>query len=204
MIIEFGLNQIRGLWHTRHLKYVSCATNHGEGSRIKRNHCFFASNVYLNSFGGTRVRLYLPYLKNFSDSQVVSISRAELTIKIDEILSPYNVNYGYPANLAILACGSDGSEELVYDQLESSDFVKYGGDYNSTSKLYTFNIARQMQKIVSGTISNYGFYLVNANPSKSVVIRRDNRLERVVLGGKNNTTYKPSFKVTYIKYPYDK
>lgn len=162
------------------------------------------SNVYLNSFGGTRVRVYLPYLKNFSDSQIVSISRAELTIKIDEIVSPYTVNYGYPANLALLACGSDGSEELVYDQLESSDFVKYGGDYNSTGKLYTFNIARQMQKIVSKTISNYGFYLVNANPSKSVVIRRDNRMERVVIGGKNNATYKPTFKVTYIKYPYDK
>ena len=162
------------------------------------------SNIYLNSFGGTRVRVYLPYLKNFSDSQIVSISRAELTIKIDEIVSPYTINYGYPANLALLACGSDGSEELVYDQLESSDFVKYGGNYNSTGKLYTFNIARQMQKIVTKTISNYGFYLVNANPSKSVVIRRDNRMERVVIGGKNNATYKPTFKVTYIKYPYDK
>lgn len=192
--------------HIKH-NYTSGATSnlydqiYGDGTSdtLKGN-----SNVYLNSFGGTRVRLYLPYLKNFSDSQVVSISRAELTIKIDEIVSPYTANYGYPANLALLACGSDGSEELVWDQLESSDFVKYGGNYNSTSKLYTFNIARQMQKIVSGTISNYGFYLVNANPSKSVVIRRDNRLERVVLGGKNNVTYKPSFKVTYIKYPYDK
>ena len=162
------------------------------------------SNVYLNSFGGTRVRVYLPYLKNFSDSQIVSINRAELIIKVDEIISPYSVNYGYPANLALLACGSDGSEELVYDQIESSDFVKYDGNYNSSNKQYTFNIARQMQKIVSKTITNYGFYLVNANPVKSIVIRRDNRMERVVLGGKNNSNYKPTFKVTYTKYPYDK
>lgn len=188
--------------HIKH-NYISSTTfldyQINQGDTAKGN-----SNVYLNSFGGTRVRVYIPYLKNFSDSQTVSISRAELTIKIDEIVSPYSVDYGYPANLALLACGSDGSEELVYDQLESSDFVKYGGNYNSTSKLYTFNIARQMQKIVTKTISNYGFYLVNANPSKSVVIRRDNRMERVVIGGKNNATYKPTFKVTYIKYPYDK
>jgi hypothetical protein len=163
-----------------------------------------SSNVYLNCFGGTRAKVYFPYLKNFSDSQVVSISRAELTIKIDEILSPYSLNYGYPANLALLACGTDGSEELVYDQLESSDFVKYGGNYSSTNQLYTFNIARQMQKIVTGKIANYGFYLVNANPTKSIVVRRDNRMERVVLGGKNNPNYKAVFKVTYIKYPYDK
>ena len=188
--------------HIKH-NYISSTTfldyQINQGDTAKGN-----SNVYLNSFGGTRVRVYIPYLKNFSDSQTVSISRAELTIKIDEIVSPYSVDYGYPANLALLACGSDGSEELVYDQLESSDFVKYGGNYNSTGKLYTFNIARQMQKIVTKTISNYGFYLVNANPSKSVVIRRDNRMERVVIGGKNNATYKPTFKVTYIKYPYDK
>jgi parallel beta-helix repeat protein len=162
------------------------------------------SNVYLNSFGGTRVRVYLPYLKNFTDSQNVSISRAELIIKIDETISPYNYNYGYPSSLALIACSSDGTEELVYDQLETTDFIKYGGNYDATNKQYVFNIARQMQKIITNKITNYGFYLVNSLPNRSYVIRRDNRLSRVVFGGKNNTIYKPVFKVTYVKYPYDK
>ncbi|MBL7934761.1 MAG: DUF4270 family protein, partial [Bacteroidia bacterium] len=162
------------------------------------------SNVYLNCFGGTRTKVYLPYLKNFSDSQNVSISRAELIIKVDEITSPYSVNYGYPSELALIACGSDGTEELVYDQLETTDFVKYGGSYDATNKQYVFSIARQMQKIVTKDINNYGFYLVNALPNRSSVIRRDNRLQRVVLGGKSNLNYKAIFKVTYIKFPYDK
>lgn len=162
------------------------------------------SNVYLNCFGGTRIKINLPYLKNFTDSQKVSISRAELIIKIDEIVSPYNINYGYPSSLALIASGSDGTEELVYDQLETTDFVKYGGNYDATNKQYVFNIARQMQKIVTGSIANYGFYLVNSLPNRSYVIRRDNRLQRVVFGGKNNINYKPIFKVTYVKYPYDK
>lgn len=162
------------------------------------------SNVYLNCFGGTRIKINLPYLKNFTDSQNVSISRAELIIKIDETVSPYNVSYGYPASLALIACGSDGTEELVYDQLETTDFIKYGGNYNATNKQYVFNIARQMQKIITNKITNYGFYLVNALPNRSYVARRDNRLQRVVFGGKNNTNYKPLFKVTYVKYPYDK
>lgn len=174
-------------------------TGAGTSDTLKGN-----SNVYLNSFGGTRIKINLPYLKNFTDSQKVSISRAELIIKIDEIVSPYNINYGYPSSLALIASGSDGTEELVYDQLETTDFVKYGGNYDATNKQYVFNIARQMQKILTGSIANYGFYLVNSLPNRSYVIRRDNRLQRVVFGGKNNTNYKPIFKVTYVKYPYDK
>ena len=162
------------------------------------------SNVYLNCFGGTRTKVYLPFLKNFNDSQNVSINRAELIINVDEIISPFNYIYGYPTNLALLAVNADGQEELVYDQLETTDFVKYGGNYNSTTKQYVFNIARQVQKIMNGSLTNYGFYLVNASPNRSLAVRRDNRLERVVLGGKTNATYKPVFKVTYVKYPYDK
>lgn len=162
------------------------------------------SNVYLNTFGGTRIKIFLPYLKNLTDSQKVSINRAELIVKVDDIISPYTYKYGYPSNLALIACTADGVEELVYDQLETSDFVKYGGSYDATNKQYVFNIARQVQKILNGELVNYGFYLVNASPNRSIVIRRDDRLERVVLGGKTNPNFKPVFKVTYIKYPYDK
>lgn len=162
------------------------------------------SNVYLNCFGGTRTKIYLPYIKNFTDSQKVSISRAELIIKVDDIISPYSVKYGYPTNLALIACNAENVEELVFDQLETTDFVKYGGTYDAVNKRYVFNIARQVQKILKGEIANYGFYLVNAQPNKAYVIRRDDRLERVVLGGKSNVNFKPVFKVTYIKYPYDK
>lgn len=162
------------------------------------------ANVYLNCFGGTRTRVYLPYLKNFNDSVNVSISRAELIVKVDDIVSPASSYYGTPANLALIACNADGVEELVYDQLETTDFVKYDGTYDATNKQYTFNIARQMQKILNGSIQNYGFFLVNALPNRAYVIRRDNRLERVVFGGKTNMNFKPVFKVTYVKYPYDK
>lgn len=165
---------------------------------------FGNANVYLNCFGGTRVKINLPYLKNFTDSQHVSISRAELIIKIDENISPYNIKYGYPSNLALLACRADGTEELVYDQLDASDFVKYGGNYDATNKQFVFNIARQIQKILIEKISYNGFYLVNALPNYSSVARRDNRLQRVVFGGKMNVNFKPVFKVTYIKLPYDK
>ncbi len=160
------------------------------------------TNVYLNSFGGTRVKVYLPFLKAFSDSEHVSISRAELILKVDR--TGYNSTFGYPANLALIGCGTGGIEELVYDQLATADFIKYNGNYDSTNKQYVFNIARQMQKIITDKTYNYGFYLINAQPSTAYVAKRDDRLERVYFGGKNNITYTPKFKVTYVKFPYDK
>ena len=167
------------------------------GDTLKGN-----TNIYLNSFGGTRVRVHLPSIKHFADSVNVSISRAELIIKVDD--SNFNMYYGSPADLALIACSADGVEQLVIDQLEASDFQKYGGNYDATLKQYTFNIARQMQQILSKKFTDYGFFLVNATPSRATVIRRDNRYSSVVIGGKNNVTFKPYFKVTYIKFPYDK
>ncbi|MFO0320884.1 MAG: DUF4270 family protein [Bacteroidota bacterium] len=160
-------------------------------------------NVYLNCFGGTRTRVTLPYLNNFAANQNVSISRAELILKVDE--SFYNANYNYPSTLALLADSSgSGREELVYDQLETTDFIKYNGNYDAVNKQYVFNIARQVQKIITNKIQNYGFYIVNAQPDKSVVIRRDDRLYGVTLGGTSNTAFKPVFKIAYVNFPYDK
>ncbi len=187
--------------HIDHNYYAAAVTNLFqqviEHDTLKGN-----ANIYINSFGGTRVKVYLPFLKAFSDSQNISISRAELILKVDR--SGYNSTFGGPENLALIASDASGTEELVFDQLENTDFIKYNGTYDSTTKQYTFNIARQMQKLITGKISNYGFYLVNALPSTAYVARRDNRLERVVFGGKSNVSYTPSFRVTYIKYPYDK
>lgn len=188
-----------------HIKYKYVSGAHQNlyaqlnGDTIKGN-----TNVYLNSFGGTRVRVHIPFMKNFSDSVNVTISRAELVVKIDEALAPYTINYSYPSSLALIGCGENGSEELVWDQLENSDFVKYNGGYNSTQKCYTFNIARQMQKVITNKVKNYGFYLVNALPSRAFTVKRDDRFQRLVFGGPSNVTFKPVFTVTYIKYPYDK
>lgn len=159
-------------------------------------------SIYLNSFGGTRVRIYLPFLKAFSDSENVSISRAELTVRVNK--STLSTAYSAPEQLALVASTDSSKEELVYDQIETTDFIKYGGNYDPNFYYYKFNIARQMQKIITGKIKNYGFYLVNALPNRAQAGKRDNRIQRVVMGGKEDLMYRPVFKVTYIKYPYDK
>lgn len=159
-------------------------------------------SLYLNRFGGTRIKIYLPFMKTFSDSVNVSISRAELIVRVNKLT--VSTTYSVPAQLALIAVDPKGVEELVYDQIETTDFIKYGGNYDPNYAYYKFSIARQMQKIITGKLYNYGFYLVNALPSKSLAGKRDNRIQRIVMGGKEDIMYKPVFKVTYIKYPYDK
>jgi hypothetical protein len=192
------INHISHNYASAHHNLYDQITGAGTADTLKGS-----SNVYLGSFGGTRVRVYLPFLKSFSDSENVAINRAELIIKVDETLAPYDLNYGYPAQLALIGCSSTGVEELVWDQLETSDFVKYNGNYDATNKQYVFNIARQMQKVITHKVENYGFYLVNALPTVSSVVRRDNRVQRAVIGGTANAAYKPFFRVTYVKYPHD-
>lgn len=162
-----------------------------------------AQNIYLQGFGLTRVKLYLPYLKNFSDSQHVMINRAELTLKVDEMAAPYNANYQYPPSIVMLARAFDNKEAYIKDQYYSS-IIQFGGTYDATNKQYVFNIARHVQDIVDGKTINYGFYLVQGDNNPVYVAKRDDRLERVVLGGFLNPSTKPVLKVTYIKYPFDK
>ncbi len=201
----FGGSDALRINNINHYSYASAQHNlydqingAGTADTLKGN-----ANVYLSSFGGTRVRVYLPYLNTFSDSENVAINRAELIIKVDETVAPYDLNFGYPAQLALIGCSSTGVEELVWDQLETTDFVKYNGNYDAVNKQYVFNIARQMQKVITHKVENYGFYLVNALPTVSSVVRRDTRLQRAVIGGKLNAAYKPYFKVTYVKFPHD-
>ncbi|MBS1637267.1 MAG: DUF4270 family protein [Bacteroidetes bacterium] len=161
-----------------------------------------AYDLYLQGFGSTRLKCYLPFLKNYSDSQRVAINRAELILQVDETVNGSSADYARPGSIALLACNQNKQEAFVKDQYYT--LVKFGGTYDSDNKRYVFNIARQMQDIVDGKVGNYGFYIVQADPTPQYVYKRDGRYERVVIGGTSNPVYKPKFIVTYTKFPYDK
>jgi len=159
-------------------------------------------NVYMQGFNRSRVKIHIPYLKNYSDSQTVAINRAELILKVDQTTSQSN-NYKCPDAIALLAVGVYKQELFVKDQYANSS-VLFGGRYDATNKQYVFNISRQMQDIVDGKIKNYGFYLVTSDPAPAYILNRDDRPYRLVLGGPAHPIYKPVFKVTYVKFPHDK
>jgi hypothetical protein len=161
-------------------------------------------DFFLKGVAGSKAVIRLPYLKNYSGSEPIAVNRAELKFKVDQSFVSSTGKYEPPLQLSLVAIDGSGKETYVKDQYYSSDLQHFGGSYDPVNKQYVFNIARHVQDIMSGKLENYGFYLVVANPDKSYVARRDDKAERVVLGGTNNSMYKPSFSLTYIRFPYDK
>lgn len=160
-------------------------------------------NLFLKGVGGTKVIYRLPYLKNYSDSCPISVNRAEVVLKVDQSFSAAIGTYEPPSYIALVALDASGKEIYVKDQYYTADITRYGGAYNPVAKEYVFNIARHVQDIMSGKLENHGFSIVVANTSILQVARRDNKGERVVIGG-INSAYKPTFKLHFVRLPYDK
>lgn len=172
--------------------------------------------LFLKGMGVSKVRVFIPTLKNYSDSFTVAVNRAELIFKLDPGYST-GIAYEPPAKLALLAADSLGREVFLQDQLNATDAARLNGAYDADSKSYVFNIARHAQAILSGKKKNYGFYLVVASTDNPLTytpvyfsgmkelryITRDNYVERVVLAGSNHPTLKPVFNLSYIRFEHD-
>lgn len=161
-------------------------------------------NFFIKGLGGAKTIIRLPFLTNYADSCPIGVNRAELIFKIDPTFTITNANYEPPNQISMVACDETGREIYIKDQYYTADLLRFGGAYDPVNRQYVFNISRHMQDIMAKKINNYGFYLVVANADRFSVPRRDDKAERAVFGGLSNALYKPSFKLTYIRFPYDK
>lgn len=161
-------------------------------------------NLFIKGLGGSKTVIRIPYLTNYADSCPIGVNRAELIFKVDPSFIPGTGKYEAPNQISMVACDAKGNEIYIKDQFYTTDVIRFGGAYDPVNKQYVFNLSRHFQDIMSGKIDNYGFYLVVADADRFSVPRRDSKAERVVFGGLNNSLYKPTFKLTYIRFPYDK
>jgi len=159
-----------------------------------------SQGLFLKGMGNTRIKMQIPYLTNFASKQKISVNKAEIIFKVDQGLNGSDGKYLPPLKIAILAIDSLKREIFTYDQFSTIDFARYGGNYDSDKKEYVFNISREIQILMNGKRKNLGFYIVVADGDRSFTVRRDDRAERVVLGGSGSTLYKPVLKLTYIPF----
>lgn len=160
--------------------------------------------LFLKGLAGTKVKLYMPSLKSYADSFKVAVNRAEVVLNVDPSFTSPNGQYIPPPALALLAMDSLSRENYVVDQLNATDAQRYDGVYDANNNRYVFNIARHVQAIFNGQKKNYGFYLVVADPSALSAVKRDNHAERVVIAGVKNSSLKPKFNLSYVKFRNDK
>lgn len=163
-----------------------------------------SQGLFLQGLGGVKVKFKIPFLTNYTSKHKISVNQAQIRFRVDQGISGSDGKYLAPSKLAVLAMDSTSREIFTFDQISSSDFARYyGGTYDSESREYVFNISRDVQAIMNGTKKNWGFYLVVADGDRSFAVRRDDRPERIVIGGSANSLYKPVFKLTYTPFDND-
>ncbi len=133
-----------------------------------------AGNLYLQSTGGLRSKVFLPGLNSWKDSVNVAINKAELVFRIDTTVSNLSA-FPPPNRLLLTIIDEDGQEFLPKDYSFSSSY--YGGTLNTSDYSYRFNIAQHIQEILKGNFTNNGFYLSTAN--------KTGEYRRVVLEGED-------------------
>ncbi len=168
------------------------------GDTTKGSQALFAQGL-----GGARIKFHAPYLMNFVKDHPISVNQAEIRFKVDLGINGTSGDYFPPLKMAIFAMDSLGHELFTYDQLNTVDFARYGGFYDADNHEYVFNISRDIQTIMNGKKKNYGFFLVVGDGDRIYAIRRDDRAERVVIGGSGSSLYKPVFKLTYTPFTND-
>lgn len=143
--------------------------------------------VYLQQMAGLKTKIKIPYLKNWVDSGPIAINKAEVVLKLDP--QYISNNYSVPSKLSLVEIDSLGNSINLPDEKDSY----FGGDYNSSTQEYRFNIARHIQSILDGKKKDYGFYLL------PFVAESNLNAERLVLGGGGNTSYQMKLRLTYTK-----
>ncbi|MBN1819217.1 MAG: DUF4270 domain-containing protein [Prolixibacteraceae bacterium] len=136
------------------------------------NEQIVSENLYIQSTGGLRSKIYIPGLDFWKDSVNIAINKAELVFQVDTIASDI-LNFEPPARLLLTFINDDGQEYLPVDYSFSTTY--YGGTLETSDYTYRFNIAQQMQRIIKGEFGNNGFYLGTAN--------KNSEFRRVVLKG---------------------
>jgi hypothetical protein len=153
------------------------------------------SHLFLHGLGVSQAEIRIPSLQ-YSDTFKVAVNRAEVVFHFDEKTAG---SYLWPPALALLPVAASGADTLAMDQSTSVDNFRYNGVFDLSRGVYTFNITRHAQAILSGETRNRGFRLVVADPDRFSASRRDEYFERVVLKGNGSPEEKPTFNLTVVR-----
>lgn len=163
-----------------------------------------ASNLFVKGLGGTRLKVYIPGLKNYADSFPISVNRAEVVFNLDPLFAAkVGESYLYPPKFSLLPIDENNYELFALDQASETDLSRYDGKFDASLNRVAFNISKTFQAIMRGTKVNRGFYLVIADPSPLYTARRDNYSERIVFAGTNNPDLKPRLNLSFTKLDHD-
>ncbi|MGQ9620112.1 MAG: DUF4270 family protein [Bacteroidales bacterium] len=141
---------------------------------------------YLQSLYGVYTRIIFKGLSSFRDSLPMSVNRARITIPVYTDKEIY-ITSAIPSPIYLIYKSDEGYNYIVPDYYMSSDF--YGGQFNTSTLKFTFNIAAFVQSYLEGEIPD----------PELIMSLGDNEYRNVILKA-NNSSSPVKFELTYIRY----
>ncbi|MEZ4798882.1 MAG: DUF4270 family protein [Flavobacteriales bacterium] len=114
---------------------------------------------YVQSGGGIRTRVDLPFLDDFNDFDNVSMNRVQLIV-------PFEDDPKLPAQSSMFLVYKDTEGE--YRLLPDQTFGTISGTADYSADHYIFNITLYIQKVLTGEITSEGLYLISRTAGVSV------------------------------------
>ncbi len=150
------------------------------------NIAYDSTLTYVQSMGGVKTKLMIPNLKNLASDGKIIVNKAEIIFPVSEIGN----NLAAIPTLALTGINSDNEATFLIDYFENAEY--FGGTYNSTTKTYTFNIARHVQDLINNNTEDYGMYLIATGSSVQA--------NRSVLNSFKHPSNKIKLNITYSKF----
>ncbi|MEX2597495.1 MAG: DUF4270 family protein, partial [Salibacteraceae bacterium] len=145
--------------------------------------------LFVQGMSGVKSLIEIPYLDEFGANTELAVNWATMSFEVADVqpdyleLSPQL----YLLDYEIEQGGTDTIETLTLDYTFST--TRYGGIYDESAKTYTFDVTRQVQKIIDnakmGKDVNLGFTL-----NAQVPVLNDNREHQNALKGSDNIVFK--------------
>jgi len=110
------------------------------------------NKLFIQAFGGTKVKLRFPYLKKWAADKKIAINDAQLMMYNAGLTSSFNA----PAKLTLRAIINDTLQSVLVDESEGSSY--FDGTYND-SKGYRFRISRYIQQLLIPATDDKGLYM---------------------------------------------
>ncbi len=153
------------------------------------------SIVYIQSMSGLKTKITVPNFKNLGN---ILVNKAELEITVPAWKIDSDSTFTCPSRMLCLLADSIGKNAIIPDQISTN--LIYGGfketKYLNGQKVYKykFSITEHMQNLVSGSITDYGLFLLTY-PSPEIA-------DRIILaGGNRSDDLRMKINLIYTKIP---
>lgn len=143
--------------------------------------------MLIQPLSGTKVKLFIPYLKNFNADKSLGINKAELVFPAEP-----NFLGNFPALDRLLLARYNPETDSLYSLVDDPQSTgANGGTYDADRKEYKFNVTLHMQSVLAGLANNDTLVLEAAN--------KQTRGNRVPIFGTQNATNRVKLRIYYTK-----